>query len=47
VYSDEDDNVITEVEFYNEVNVGDVVEAKWNNFKSILAPVDEFDIEDL
>ena len=47
VYTDENDNVITEAQFYNDVNVGDVVEAKWNNFSGILMPVDEFDIEDL
>lgn len=47
VYTDEEINVITEVEIYNDVNVGDFIEAKWNNFSSIFALVDEFDIEEM
>lgn len=47
VYTDENDNVITEAAFYAAIVVESIVEAKRNNFSSILSPVDEFDIEDL
>ncbi len=44
-YIDQNDATITEAAFYAAVNVGTVVEARWDNFSSILDPVDEFEIE--
>lgn len=44
-YIDQNDMVITEAAFYTAVDVGNVVEARWNNFSSILDPIDEFEIE--